>query len=242
VSGERASGDDGGSRPGTRILVVDEEPSIRTALRASLSARGYQVGLATSCAEATDAVRAQSFDVVLLDLGLPDDDGVEVVRQVRTFSDVAIIVLTADGHEARKVEALDAGADDYITKPFSMPELLARVRVAVRHRGERAAVDESVLTVGDLSLDVGHHRCTVGEREVALTPKEFSLLEVLARWPGKVVTHRMLLHEVWGPDHVNETQYLRTYATTIRRKLGCTADRQRLVSEPGVGYRLVAVT
>ncbi len=224
----------------TRVLVVDEEPPIRRALKAGLEARGYTVTLAGSCAEAVERISGETFDVVLLDLGLPDDDGVTVVHRVREWSEVPIIVLTADGHEQRKVVALDEGADDYITKPFSMPELLARVRVALRHRATRTGVvDDAVFVVGDIRIDIAHHTCEVDGRPVELTPKEFGIVALLARWPGKVVTHRMLLHEVWGPDYVNETQYLRTYATTIRKKLGCDAEHPRLVSEPGVGYRLL---
>lgn len=225
----------------TKILVVDEEPAILRALRAGLEARGYQVEGAVTCSRAIERIAGEAFDVVLLDLGLPDDDGVHVVQRVREWSDVPIIVLTADGHEQRKIVALDEGADDYILKPFSMPELLARIRVALRHRASRPLVDESVLEVGDLRIDVAHHGCRLGDREIELTPKEFAMLTLLARWPGKVVTHRMILHEVWGPEYVKETQYLRTYATTIRRKLGDT-DHSRLVAEPGVGYRLLAVS
>jgi two-component system KDP operon response regulator KdpE len=180
--------------------------------------------------------------VVLLDLGLPDEDGLTVVRRVREWTDLPIIVLSADGHDGRKVVALDDGADDYVTKPFSMPELLARVGVAMRHRSRtRAVPDDAVLEVGDLRIDVAHHTCTVGGRAVDLTPKEFGFLSLLARWPGRVLTHRMILQEVWGPAYGAETQYLRSYATAIRRKLGDAGERRRLVAEPGVGYRLQPV-
>jgi two-component system KDP operon response regulator KdpE len=227
----------------TIVLVVDEEPAILRALRAGLEARNYQVKTASSCKEAIEKIAGETFDAVLLDLGLPDDDGVHVVRRVREWSDVPIIVLTADGHEQRKVIALDEGADDYILKPFSMPELLARVRVALRHRAARTGlVDDAVLVVGDVTIDIAHHTCVVAGRSVDLTPKEFGILAVLARWPGKVVTHRMLLHEVWGPEYVKETQYLRTYATNIRKKLECDPEHPRLVAEPGVGYRLLDLT
>lgn len=233
----------------TRVLVVDEEPAIQRALRAGLEARGYAVAIAESAAEAVARIAGEPFDLVLLDLALPDEDGLTVVERVRQWTDLPIIVLTADGHEHRKVVALDDGADDYVTKPFSMPELLARVRVALRHRAARlGGDDEPVLVVGDLTLDVADHRCRLGGCEVDLTPKEFALLALLARWPGRVVTHRLLLHEVWGPGHERETQYLRTYAATIRKKLGEAAEAAgaagvvvpRLVSEPGVGYRLLA--
>ena len=215
------------------------EPAILRALRAGLEARGYRVEAAATCGRAIERIAAERFDVVLLDLGLPDDDGVHVVQRVREWTDVPIIVLTADGHEQRKIVALDEGADDYILKPFSMPELLARIRVALRHRAPRPQVDESVLEVGDIRMDIAHHTCQVEGRDVDLTPKEFAMLALLARWPGKVVTHRMILHEVWGPAYVKETQYLRTYATNIRKKLVCDPAHPRLVSEPGVGYRLL---
>ena len=227
----------------TRVLVVDEEPAILRALRAGLTARGYDVEPALSCAQALSRIAGEPFDLVLLDLGLPDDDGVTVVQRVREWSEVPIIVLTADGDEARKVRALDEGADDYVTKPFSMPELLARIRVALRHRAARpAVVDDSIFEVGDVRIDVAHHTCHVAGELVDLTPKEFGILSVLARWPGRVVTHRMLLHEVWGPEYERETQYLRTYATNIRKKLRCDPAHSRLVAEPGVGYRLVDIT
>jgi two-component system KDP operon response regulator KdpE len=232
--------DDGSPK---RVLIVDEDPSIARALRAGMEARGYIVSVCATCRAAIEEIAARPFDVVLLDLGLPDDDGQTVVRRVREWSTVAIIVLTADGHEQRKVEALDDGADDYITKPFSMPELLARVRVAIRHKSARASGPEDVvLEVGDVTIDISHHTCTVAGAAVDLTPKEFSMLSLLARWPGRVVTHRMILHEVWGPEYVNETQYLRTYATNIRKKLKCDPDHPRLVVEPGVGYRLLDLT
>jgi len=228
------------SAPATRVLIVDEEPAIARALTAGLQARGYEVTVSDTCKGAIESVASHPFDVVLLDLGLPDDDGETVVRRVRQWSDVPIIVLTADGHEQRKVVALDEGADDYITKPFSMPELLARVRVALRHKSARlGGSDEAVLRVGDVTIDIPDHRCEVNGEEVDLTPKEFAIVALLARWPGRVVTHRMLLHEVWGPEYVNETQYLRTYATNIRKKLKCDPAHPRLVAEPGVGYRLL---
>jgi two-component system KDP operon response regulator KdpE len=153
---------------------------------------------------------------------------------------VPIIVLTAEGGDERKVEALDLGADDYVTKPFSMPELLARIRVALRHRQLRPrGPEDAVLEVGDLVVDVGRHEVTVAGDAVDLTPKEFGFLAALARFPGRVLTHRTILQEVWGPDYGTETQYLRVYASQIRKKLNEDADNPRLVTEPGVGYRLV---
>ena len=222
------------------VLVVDDEPAILRAVGAGLRARGYEVLTAASGQEAIDAVAVSSPDVVVLDLGLPDIDGVEVCRRIRGWSGVPIVVLSAEGSDARKVEALDEGADDYVTKPFSMPELLARIRVALRHRAASGTpVDEAVLEVGDVVVDVAHHRVTVGGRPVELTPKEFGFLELLARWPGRVLTHRMILQEVWGPEYGTETQYLRVYVSQLRKKLGDDPGRPRLVSEPGVGYRLV---
>jgi two-component system KDP operon response regulator KdpE len=184
------------------ILVVDDEPGILRALTAALQARGHRVSAATTGADALNAVAGRAPAVVILDLGLPDLDGVEICRQIRRWSDMPIIVLTADGAEERKVEALDEGADDYVTKPFSTPELLARVRVALRNR-RRAGVDDvpAVLQVGQISVDIPNHRVEVRGAAVDLTPKEFAFLVALARRPGRVLTHRMLLREVWGPEY-----------------------------------------
>jgi len=225
---------------GQRVLVVDEEPAIVRAVKAGLDARGYKVAVASTGREALECVATNPPAVVLLDLGLPDIDGVEVVRRVREWTWVPIVVLTADGHEQRKVVALEEGADDYVTKPFSMPELLARVRVAIRHHTHRrVGPDESVLVVGDLTIDVARHTCTVGGNVVELTPKEFGFLSLLARWPGRILTHRTILQEVWGAEYVKEVQYLRTYATNIRKKLGEDPERPKLVAKPGVGYTLL---
>jgi two-component system KDP operon response regulator KdpE len=222
------------------VLVVDDEPAILRAVGAGLKARGYQVLTAERGQAAVDTIALESPDLVVLDLGLPDIDGVEVCRRVRAWSDVPIIVLSADGADDRKVRALDEGADDYVTKPFSMPELLARVRVALRHgRPATAPYDGAILEVGDVRVDVSHHRVTVGDREVDLTPKEFGFLALLARWPGRVLTHRAILQEVWGPEYGEETQYLRVYASQLRKKLADDPANPRLVTEPGVGYRLV---
>ncbi len=223
------------------VLVVDDEPGIQRALTSALEARGHHVMAATTGAEALAAATRRSPDVVILDLGLPDIDGIEVCRRLRQWSEVPIIVLTAEGSEHRKVEALDEGADDYVTKPFSTPELLARVRVALRHRRapHSETEDEAVLTVGGLVVDIPGHRVIVDGRRVDLTPKEFAFLATLARHPGRVITQRMLLAEVWGPEYESETQYLRVYASQLRKKLGEDAQRPRLITEPGVGYRLV---
>jgi two-component system KDP operon response regulator KdpE len=225
-----------------RVLVVDDEPAILRALSAALKARGYDVVTATTGQQGIDRCATEDPAAVILDLGLPDIDGIDVCRRIRQWSDVPIVVLTAEGADDRKVTALDDGADDYVTKPYSTPELLARLRVALRHRpvappAERAG--DAVLTVGDLVVDVAHHEVRVGGRPVALTPKEFAFLAVLARHPARVLTHRAILHEVWGPEYDRETQYLRVYASQLRKKLGDDPARPRLVTEPGVGYRLV---
>jgi two-component system KDP operon response regulator KdpE len=225
---------------GATILVVDDEPPIIRALNAALQARGYRV---ITAATAHDALRRTATDgpaLVVLDLGLPDLDGLVVCRRIRAWSDVPIIVLTAEGGDDRKVAALDEGADDYVTKPFSMPELLARVRVALRHRRPtNTSPDEAVLVVGDLRIDLPERRVTVGGREVDLTPKEFGFLAVLARHPGRVMTHRMILEQVWGPGYGTESQYLRVYASQLRKKIDDDPTHPRLITEPGVGYRLV---
>ena len=222
------------------VLVVDDEPAILRAVSAALRARSYRVVTASSGRAAIDAVATSTPDVVILDLGLPDIDGVEVCRQLRAWTTVPIVVLSADGAESRKVRALDVGADDYVTKPFSTPELLARVRVALRHRRPSTAPAETaVLTVGDLVIDVAHRTVEVSGRRVELTPKEFDFLALLARWPGRVLTHRAILQEVWGAEYGTESQYLRVYASQLRKKLGDDREHPRLVTSPGVGYRLV---
>lgn len=227
---------------GAVVLVVDDEPAILRALRAALEARRYVVAVAASGQEAIEIATSRPVDAIILDLGLPDLDGVEVANRIRQWSEVPIIVLTVEGAEERKVQALDEGADDYVTKPFSMPELLARVRVALRHRRRHDSGDpDAVLQVGDLRVDLADRHAWVGSEPVDLTPKEFALLAVLARHPGRVLTHRTLLQEVWGPAYGTETQYLRVYASQLRKKLKDDSERPRLVTEPGVGYRLVEV-
>jgi two-component system KDP operon response regulator KdpE len=222
------------------VLVVDDEPALLRAVGAALKARHYEVATVESGQAAIDAIALAPPDVVVLDLGLPDIDGIEVCRRVREWSDVPIVVLSAEGSEARKVLALDEGADDYVTKPFSTAELLARIRVALRHRKEAAAPDDdAVLRVGDLEIDQARHVVGVGGRKVDLTPKEFAFLALLARWPGRVLTHRAILQEVWGPEYGSESQYLRVYASQLRKKLDDDPAQPRLITEPGVGYRLV---
>ncbi|MCU1354530.1 MAG: chemotaxis protein CheY [Acidimicrobiales bacterium] len=226
----------------TSILVVDDEQAIVRALTAALEARGYDVISARTGAEALDRTAARGPDLIVLDLGLPDIDGLEVCRRIRLWSNVPIVVLTAEGADAAKVTALDSGADDYVTKPFSMPELQARLRVALRHHhasGLGPTLDEAVLQVGNLEVDVAQHEIRVAGERIELTPKEFGFLTVLARHAGRVLTHRMILQEVWGEGYGTETQYLRVYASQIRKKLAGHAAPS-LVTEPGVGYRLVA--
>ncbi|MGH9138294.1 MAG: response regulator transcription factor [Acidimicrobiales bacterium] len=224
-----------------RILVVDDEPAILRALTAALRARGYEVVTAATGEQAISRCATEDPAAVILDLGLPDIDGIDVCRRIRQWSGVPIVVLTAEGAEDRKVTALDEGADDYVTKPYSTPELLARLRVALRHRaGAPAGADRGARSVvGDLVVDVAHHAVEVAGRPVALTPKEFAFLALLARHPARVLTHRAILHEVWGPEYERETQYLRVYSSQLRKKLGDDPARPRLVTEAGVGYRLV---
>ena len=226
------------SPPGP-VLVVDDEPAIVQVLTAALTARGHRVTAAHNGRDALQRLAADGPSLIVLDLGLPDVDGVDLCRRLRAVSPVPIIVLSADGADDRKVAALDVGADDYVTKPFSMPELMARVRVALRHGPRSFDLDDAVLEVGDVRVDLARHEATVGGRAVELTPKEFGFLAVLARRPGRVVTHRAILQEVWGPAYGTETQYLRVYASQLRRKLDEDPAAPRLVTEPGVGYRLV---
>jgi two-component system KDP operon response regulator KdpE len=224
---------------GETVLVVEDDLSVIRVLRAALRSRGYEVASARTGQAGLDAVEQVRPAVILLDLGLPDIDGIEVCRRLRAQYPVPIIVVTAEGADERKVLALDEGADDYVTKPFSMPELMARLRVALRHRQAGGLVDETVLHVGDLTIDIGEHRVTVAGRVIDLSPKEFAILTLLARHAGKVLTHKAILAEVWGPDSVDQTQYLRVFTGTIRKKLADHPDRPRLVTEPGVGYRLL---
>ena len=224
--------------PEARILVVDDEPQIRRFLRVALVAHGYALEEATSGEEGlTKAVTARP-DLMIVDLGLPDLDGVEVVRRLREWSAMPAIVLSVREQEADKVAALDAGADDYVTKPFGLGELLARIRVALRHAAGDG--DEPVLTLGDLVIDRARRMVRVGERAVKLTPTEYELLKALATSPGRVLTNRQLLKTVWGPGYEQESHYLRVYVGQLRRKLEIDPSRPvHLITEPGVGYRLL---
>jgi two-component system, OmpR family, KDP operon response regulator KdpE len=221
-----------------RILVVDDEPQIRRFLRTSLSAHGYQVLDASCGQEALVSVATERPDVVLLDLGLPDLDGLDVLRGIREWSQVPLVVLSVRGQEGDKIAALDGGADDYVTKPFGMGELLARIRAALRHRLQ-SEVDAPVFRSGGLTVDLARRVVTVDGGEVKLTRKEYELLHVLVIHAGKVLTHRHLLREVWGPAAVEATQYLRVYIGQLRQKLEADPAQPRyLLTEPGVGYRL----
>ena len=221
------------------ILVVDDEPAILRALTTALTARGYRVLQAMNGQTAIEMVAINPPDAIVLDLRLPDIDGVEVCRRVRTWSTVPIIVLSADGLDQRKVQALDEGANDYVTKPYSTPELLARLRAVIRSAAAgRSASEDGVLVVGDLRIDQARRTVTVGDRAVDLTPKEFAFLALLARHQGRVLTHHTILQEVWGPKYGTETQYLRVYAGQIRKKLEDDMRNPRLVTDLGVGYRL----
>jgi two-component system KDP operon response regulator KdpE len=222
---------------GPRVLVVDDERAIRRLLRASLSAHGYQVLEATSGHEGLDAAASGRPDLIILDLGLPDLDGVEVTRRLREWSKTPVVILSVRGRDDEKIAALDAGADDYLTKPFSMGELLARMRVAMRHAAQPA--DEPVITVGELTVDVARRLITVGGREVGLTPVEYSLLRTLAVHAGRVMTHTQLLRDVWGPGYGSDGNLLRVNISKLRHKIETDPAQPRyIVTEPGVGYRL----
>jgi two-component system KDP operon response regulator KdpE len=221
-----------------RVLVVDDETAILRFLKPALEANDYAMASAGTVADAIKRIAAETPDVVVLDLGLPDGDGKDVIRSVREWSDVPIIVLSARDREAEKIEALDLGADDFVNKPFGIGELMARIRAARRHRMQRHA-EIPVLRVGDLVVDTLRHRVTRNSEELRLTPKEFELLSFLARHAGKVVTHRQILAAVWGPAHTQDTQYLRVYIGHLRQKIEDNPDDPRIiVTEPGVGYRM----
>jgi two-component system KDP operon response regulator KdpE len=224
-----------------RILVVDDEPSILATMAPLLRSHGYDVHSAMSGRAALEAVERLEPDLVVLDLGLPDIDGVEVCRLLRDGRATPIIVLSARGSEADKVAALDAGADDYVTKPFGAEELLARLRVALR-RTESAPVGGGPIVRGDLTIDRDRHRVTRGEEEIRLTPKEFELLVFLAQHPGRVLTHRAILKAIWGPHAVDQPEHLRVLVGAVRRKVEPDPSRPRyIVTEPWVGYRFADV-
>jgi two-component system, OmpR family, KDP operon response regulator KdpE len=224
------------------ILLIEDEPQMRRFLRITLESHGYRFVEAGTAQEGLMQASMRNPDVVLLDLGLPDLDGLEVTKRLREWTQTPIIVISAREQEQDKVKALDAGADDYLTKPFSAGELMARVRVALRHALRlRSGQDEPVFAYAGLRVDLAARRVFVRDNEIHLTPIEYKLLTALIRHAGKVVTHRQLLLEVWGPGQVSEVQYLRVYMTQLRHKLEEDPARPRfLLNEPGVGYRLNA--
>jgi two-component system KDP operon response regulator KdpE len=221
-----------------KVLVVDDEPAILRFLRPALEANDYELATAGTVAGAIKHIASDAPDIVVLDLGLPDGDGKDVIRKVREWSDVPIIVLSARDRESEKIEALDLGADDFVNKPFGVGELLARVRTALRHRMQRK--DETpVVVIGDLEIDSVRHRVSRSGQEIKLTPKEFELLSFLARHNGKVLTHRQILAAVWGPAHTEDTQYLRVYVGHLRQKIEKNpGDPVVVLTEPGIGYRI----
>jgi two-component system KDP operon response regulator KdpE len=220
-----------------QILVIDDDPGLLDACAIGLAAFGHAVTTAGTAVDGIASARSDRPDVVVLDMGLPDADGLEVCRALRTDGDVPVIVLSADGSETRKVDALDQGADDYVTKPFGMRELDARIRASLRRRGGRDRAD--LLEVGSLRIDLAHREVTRSGVRIDLTPKEFDILALLAIHAGKSCSRRMILDEVWGPGYRSDTQYLKVYAYRLRKKLDDGPGRI-LTSDPAVGYRLVA--
>ena len=227
---------------GPKILIIEDEQEIRRFLRVSLSNNGYRIVESGCGKDGVMQAASQQPDLILLDLGLPDIDGMEVIRQVREWSQMPIVILSARGQDQEKVNALDSGADDYLTKPFSVGELLARLRVALRHSTQlQGEAGEPVFTLDTLRVDLARRQVFVADREIHLTPIEHRLLTTLIKFAGKVVIHRQLLKEVWGPDSVFETHYLRVYMAQLRRKIETDPARPRfLLTEPGVGYRLAS--
>jgi two-component system KDP operon response regulator KdpE len=224
------------------VLLIEDEPEIRRFLRTTLAPHGYRLVEAATGKEGLAQASAQNPDLILLDLGLPDMDGLDIIRSLREWTPTPILILSARDQEQLKVAALDLGADDYVTKPFGVQELLARMRTAHRHAVQASSdTGESVFTTGDLRVDLLRRQVFVAEQEVRLTPIEYKLLSTLVRYAGKVVTHRQLLKEVWGPLHVEESHYLRVYMRQLRNKLEQNPARPRyFTTELGVGYRLRA--
>jgi two-component system KDP operon response regulator KdpE len=223
---------------GARLLVVDDEPSMIRTLRTNLRGHGFQVETAETAGDALASYERRQPDLVVLDLNLPDGDGFEVVRRIRERSGTPIIVLSARGGENDKVNALDLGADDYMTKPFGIDELLARIRVALRHVARPKSGTERRLRSGDLVVDLERREVTVGDRAIHLTPTEYDLLKIFMTNANKVLTDRMLLQQVWGPDYGDESHYLHVYVARLRRKIEEDPQAPRyLTTEPGVGYR-----
>ena len=222
---------------GPVVLVVEDEPPMRRFLRASLSAQGYRVVETATAKDALVLAANHAPDVVLLDLGLPDADGIDLPRTLRQRGGVPIIIISARGREDDKVAALDAGADDYLTKPFGVDELLARMRVALRHA--QNLPEAKLLEFGELQVDLVRHQVLVAQREVHLTPIEYRMLALLAQNAGRVLTHRQILKDIWGPNHVSQNHYVRVHMAELRKKIEADPERpQLIVTEVGVGYRL----
>jgi two-component system KDP operon response regulator KdpE len=227
------------TQDGATVLVVEDEPQMRKFIRASLSSHGYKIIEAERASEALMLATSHNPELILLDLGLPDGDGISLTKQMREWSRVPIIVISARGREDDKVAALDAGADDYLTKPFGVNELLARMRVAQRHANTADATPAQVFEFGELRIDLTRREVTRANEPLHLTPIEYKLLVLLARHAGKVLTHRQILKEVWGPTHASHTHYVRVQMAELRKKVEVDPSRPRLlVTEPGVGYRL----
>ena len=225
---------------GARVLVVDDEPAICRTLKTNLARHGFQVSTEANGAGAVEALDRWRPDIILLDLGLPDMDGIDVIREVRKRGNTPVIVLSVRETEPDKVAALDLGADDYLTKPFGVDELLARIRVSLRHAAGPASGAEPIFHAGDLEVDLERRRVAVGGRQVHLTPTEYELLKVFLTHPDRVMTDRMLLKQVWGPEYGEEAHYLHVYMARLRRKIEPDPQRPRhIVTEPGVGYRFV---
>jgi two-component system KDP operon response regulator KdpE len=222
------------------VLIVEDERQVRRFLRATLTSHGFRVVETEAGEQGLREATTRTPDLVLLDLGLPDVDGVDVIGRMREWMKIPILVLSARDQEGEKIRALDAGADDYLTKPFGAGELLARIRVALRHAAEKAnGNSEPVFAVGELRVDLAARLVSVGDREVHLTPTEYKLLTILIRYGGKVITHRQLLKEVWGPSYADHTNYLRVFMAQLRHKLEADPARPKfLLTEPGVGYRI----
>jgi len=227
------------STTGALVLVVEDEPQMRRFIHASLSAHGYQVGEAANGAEAMALATSRNPDVILMDLGLPDMDGIDLTRRLREWSRTPVIVISARGREADKVSALDAGADDYLTKPFGVDELLARIRVALRHAHQSPSTDETPVEFGPVRIDFSRREVTVSDRVIHLTPTEYKMLSLLARNAGRVLTHRQIIREVWGPSYAGQNHHVRVHMAELRKKIEADPARPKLIlTEPGVGYRL----
>jgi two-component system KDP operon response regulator KdpE len=231
------------SAPAPTILIIEDEDPIRKFLRVSLVSHGYRIVESTTGEDGLLQAASAQPDLIILDLGLPDIDGVTITRRIREWSQLPIIIVSARGKEQDKVVALDAGADDYLTKPFSIGELLARIRVVLRHLASKNNDDDPIFHTGGLRIDLARREVTIDGNAVHLTPNEYRLLSVLAKYVGRVLTHRQLLNEVWGPGSLHETHYLRVYMNQLRQKIETDAAQPRyLLTEPGVGYRLADET